>query len=267
IPPVTLALITGGVAVVCTQRFAPLSLSWQMPSLVMPPMSFSLTSFFAVSLPMIVLSVGLGNAQGLGFLRGQGYPVPANRVPSVLGLNSIVNAIFGGHAAIVSRNGMPIMASTEAGPVAGRYWANLVSAALTLLIAFAAYPVASLVGILPASYVLALAGVAILPSFQNAVEQAFAGKLRFGAIVAFIVACTPFSLLGISSAFWALIGGLIASLITERSDLLSHWRRVESSNERREQRLTVDLRPSAAHRISGRRRMPITSRIRNLSEH
>ena len=267
IPPVTLALIAGGVAVFLTRSLAPVSLAWQMPSLVVPSMSFSLTSFFAVSLPMIVLSVGLGNAQGLGFLRGQGYRVPANVVTFVLGLNSIINAMFGGHAAIVSRNGMPIMASTEAGPVAGRYWANLVSAALTLLIAVAAYPVASLVSILPTSYVLALAGVAILPSFQNAVEQAFSAKLRFGAIVAFVIACTPFSLLGISSAFWALIGGIVASLVCERADLISHWRRADPSNERREQRVQIDLRPSATHLISGRRRVPVTAQVRNLSEH
>jgi benzoate membrane transport protein len=267
IPPVTLALGAGGVAVFMTHNFGPVSLAWQMPNLVMPPMSFSLTSFFAVSLPMIVLSVGLGNAQGLGFLRGQGYRVPANVITFVLGLNSIINALFGGHAAIVSRNGMPIMASTEAGPVAGRYWANLTSAAMTLLIAVAAYPVASLVSVLPTSYVLALAGVAILPSFQNAVEQAFVGKLRFGAIVAFVISCTPFSLLGISSAFWALIGGIVASLICERADLVSHWRRADPGNERREQRLPVELRPSATHIISGRRRVPVTAQVRNLSEH
>ena len=77
-----------------------------------------------------------------------------------------------------------------------------------LLIALAAEPVASLLGILPHSYIVALAGVAILPSFQNALEQAFGGKLRFGAVVAFVVAATPFSLLGITSAFWALVGGL-----------------------------------------------------------
>ena len=73
---------------------------------------------------MVVLSMGLGNVQGLGFLRGQGYRVPVNPVTFVLGLNSVVNAFFGGHTAIVSRNGMPIMASSEAGPVGGRYWAN-----------------------------------------------------------------------------------------------------------------------------------------------
>jgi benzoate membrane transport protein len=268
IPPVGTALVTGAIAIIVTQNFSTATpVAWQWPTLVMPPIEFTLPSLMAVSVPMVVLSMGLGNVQGLGFLRGQGYQVPVNVVTVVLGLNSIVNAIFGGHAAIVSRNGMPIMASAEAGPVGGRYWANLISAALTLIIAIAAYPVASLLAILPLSYVLALAGVAILPSFQSAVEQAFSGKMRFGAVVAFVIACTPFSLFGVSSAFWALIGGLLASLIAERADLLGHWRRADVREERRAPRVAVDLRPSAAYQITGRRRTPILAQVRNLSDH
>jgi EAL domain-containing protein (putative c-di-GMP-specific phosphodiesterase class I)/predicted benzoate:H+ symporter BenE len=267
IPPVSLALVAGGIAVLLTRSATPAPLAWHLPTLVVPSIELSFSSFVAVSLPMVVLSMGLGNIQGLGFLRGQGYPVPVNVVTFVLGLNSVVNACFGGHAAIVSRNGMPIMASSEAGPVGGRYWANLISAALTLIIAFAAYPVASLFAMLPMSYVIALAGVAILPSFQNAVEMAFTGKMRFGAVVAFIIACTPFSLLGISSAFWALIGGMAASLIVERTDLLGHWRRTEAPEQRREPRLPVQVQPSAAYRVHGRRRTPLLTRVRDLSDH
>jgi hypothetical protein len=44
---------------------------------------------------------------------------------------------------------MPIMAGPEAGPVKARYCANLISAALSLLIALAATRVALLLGILP----------------------------------------------------------------------------------------------------------------------
>src|SRR5262249_16717392 len=97
--------------------------------------------------------------------------------------------------------------------------------------------------------------------------QAFSAKLRFGAIVAFVISCTPFTLLGISSAFWALIGGLIASLICERAELLGYWRITEPADERREQRTRVEIRPSAAHLVSGRRRTPVTAQVRNLSEH
>lgn len=224
VPPVGLAVIAGGIAVFVTERFTSAPIAWSLPIVAVPEISFSLPAIVAVSLPMLVLAIGLGNVQGLGFLLAQGYRVPVNRVTVVLGLNSIVNALFGGHPAIVARTGVAILASPEAGPLHTRYWANLIAATLTILLAFAAMPVASLIGILPKSYIFVLAGLAILSSFQDAMTKAFTEKLRFGAVVAFAVATTPFAFAGITSAFWAVIAGLVASLLAERGQILEHWR-------------------------------------------
>lgn len=224
LPPVGMAVVAGALAVVVAQRMSPAAVAWAPPSVTVPEMAFSLAAFVAISVPMVILALALGNVQGLGFLIGQGYPVPVDRVTVVVGLNSVVNALFGGHTAIVARTGTAILASREAGPLEGRYWANLIAAPLTVLIAIAATPVASLIGVLPSSYIVALGGLAILASFQDAMERTFAGGLRFGALVAFLVAATPFSLLGITSAFWALVAGFVGSLLTERSELVAHWR-------------------------------------------
>lgn len=224
VPPVGLAVIFGGVAVALAGRFTPAAISWSLPALVVPEMRFSISAIIAVSLPMIVLAMVLGNVQGLGFLLAQGYRVPVNWVTAVVGANSVVNAVLGGHPAIVARTGVAILASPDAGPVASRYWANLVAAVLTVSIAVAAGPVASLLGVLPRSYIFTVGGLAILSSFQDALEKAFSGKLKFGALVAFAVAATPFSILGITSAFWAVVAGLVASLLAERDQVLAHWR-------------------------------------------
>src|SRR6185436_15634127 len=116
------------------------------------------------------------------------------------------------------------------------------AASAMLLIALAAAPVTSLLGILPHSYIIALAGLAILPSFQDALERAFGGTLRFGAVVAFLVAATPFSILGITSAFWALVAGVAAALITDRAQMLTYWR--GEHTRRTEERLSVLVRPA-----------------------
>jgi hypothetical protein len=184
-------------------------------------------------------------------------------VTFVLGLVSVVNAAFGGHTAQPSRNGIPIMASPEAGPVHSRYWASLVASGAMLLIALAAAPVSSLLGILPHSYIIALAGLAILPSFQDALERAFGSTLRFGAVVSFLVAASPFSILGITSAFWALVAGLGAALLTDRAQLLMHWRGEQA--RRTETRLPVLIRPAWAVRVAGELRTPIRASIRNIS--
>jgi predicted benzoate:H+ symporter BenE len=43
-------------------------------------------------------------------------------------------------------------------------------------------------------------------------------------LVALVVAVTPFAVFGITSAFWAIIAGLLASLLVERRQLIGFWR-------------------------------------------
>jgi benzoate membrane transport protein len=224
VPPVGLAVVGGGIAVGLVGTTGVQPIVWTLPEFAVPPMTFSLSTAIAVSLPMVVLAIGLGNVQGLGFLLGQGYKVPVNPVSTMVGLASIINAFFGGHPATIARTGVAILASPDSGPASGRYWAAVISAALTIALALAATPVASLLNVLPKSYIYALAGLAILASLQDALEKSFSGGLRFGALVGFIVGATPFAVLGISSAFWAIIAGLVASWLVERKQLVDFWR-------------------------------------------
>ena len=63
----------------------------------------------------------------------------------------------------------------------------------------------------------------ILSSLQDAATKSFGSKMQFGALVAFVVAMTLFSVFGITSAFWAIVAGLFASLLVERSQLIDFW--------------------------------------------
>jgi benzoate membrane transport protein len=223
-PPIGLAVIFGGLAVFLLGKAAPEAVAWSLPDLGVPEMRFTLAAFVAVTLPMIVLAMGLGNVQGLGFLMSQGYKVPVTAITVIVGVNSMVNTVLGGHPATVGRAPTAILAGPDAGPKEGRYWASLIAAILTLSIALAAGAMTTLFMVLPRSFVVTLAGVAILSALQNAFETAFGGKLRFGALAALIVAATPFSVFGITSAFWALLAGIVASFMAERQELLPYWR-------------------------------------------
>jgi benzoate membrane transport protein len=187
-------------------------------------MEFSAGAVLAVGVPLVVLTLGLGNVQGLGFLAAQGYRVPVNVVSVVVGIASVVNALFGGHPASVARAGVAMLASPEVGPSDRRYLAVVLSALLTLALAFAALPLALAFGALPKGYVVALAGVAILGALQDALERSFGGQMKFGALVALAVAATPFTVFGIGSAFWALLCGLAASAAAERAQLAAFWK-------------------------------------------
>jgi benzoate membrane transport protein len=162
------------------------------------------------------MAVGIGNVQGIGMLLSKGYPAPVDRLTVVVGVNSVVNAIFGGHPSTVARNGVAILASEDAGPREQRYVANLVASLFALFLGFSATTAATLLDVLPMSLVVALAGLAILTAFLEALQRSFTGDLPMGALFAFGIAASPLTLFGVGSAFWALVGGMLASLVVER---------------------------------------------------
>jgi benzoate membrane transport protein len=224
IPPLGIAVVAGAIAVYTAGAYTTAPIQWALPSVAIPEIAFSGPAIVAIAMPMVVMAMGLGNVQGVGFLMAQGYRVPTDCTTVVVGVNSVVNALFGGHPAIVARTGVAILAAPDAGPPGSRYWAVLVAATLTITLAVAATPVMSLIGVLPSAYIYALAGLAVLSALQDAFEKAFGGKLRFASLVAFGVAATPFSVAGITSAFWAILAGVLAALFVERSELVTFWR-------------------------------------------
>jgi benzoate membrane transport protein len=224
VPPVGVAVVAGAVASALSGEMRSVPVHWALPVASLPGVSFSGSAVLAVSVPMVVLALGLGNVQGLGFLRAQGFEVPVNRVSVVVGVCSVFNALLGGHASTVSRIGVAILAGPEAGPHETRYRATVVAGVLTIGLALAAVPVASLLEVLPAAYLIALAGVAIFAALQDALERSFGHALRFGPALAFVVATTSFSYAGVTSAFWALVVGLAGSLLVDRKALADHWR-------------------------------------------
>jgi len=99
----------------------------------------------------------------------------------------------------------------------------VIAAVLTMIIAFAATPLASLLNVLPRTYVYALAGVAIIASLQDALEKSFEGNMRFGALVALVVAATPFSTPETTPTFQTILAKTAASACAERRQLIEFW--------------------------------------------
>jgi benzoate membrane transport protein len=68
--------------------------------------------------------------------------------------------------------------------------------------------------------VAALAGLTILTAFVDALQTAIATDLPMGSFFALAIAASPLTLFGVGSAFWALVGGVLASLVVERPMLI-----------------------------------------------
>ncbi len=197
-----------------------------LPSLVMPGATFSPEAVLTISVPMVVLVLGLGNVQALGYLEAQGYRVPANPLTVAIGVITSLSALLGGHPAAMTRVSSAILGGPESGPLERRYWGALVAYVGVVLVALTSGLMIALVLVLPPAYVFAVAGLAIFAAFQDALIRAFSGSLRSGSVVAFGVTLSTVVIAGIPSAFWALPAGIVASLILEREELFATWRPV-----------------------------------------
>jgi benzoate membrane transport protein len=229
LPPVPVAAVSGAVAVVMLRGIDLSSVGWVSPDPALATASFSLSTVVAVGLPLAILTFGLGNVQGIGFLRGEGYAVPARRISVATGWGSLVSGVLGGSPIGIGLGSTAIVAGSEAGPPRGRYWASVIAATFAVGIAVGGGTLAAVLGALPASYVTVVAGLASWQVFRGSVSGALAGELRIGAIVAFLVSATPFAVVGITSAFWAIPIGIAVSFALERRDLGRFWRQTRQA--------------------------------------
>ncbi len=220
LPPIGCAVIAGVVAAAIAGQVHPEAFQVAPPILVIGWPAINPGSLLTLSVPLVVMAIGIGNVQGIGMLVSQGYKPPINLITVIVGVNSIVNAFFGGHPSTVARNGVAIVAGDDAGPLDTRYVANVVASLCALAIGASATTASGLLAVLPFGLVASLAGLAILSALLDALQKTVKTDLPMGAFFALVIAASPLTLLGIGSAFWAIIGGLLVSLVVERVPLL-----------------------------------------------
>lgn len=221
LPPVGGALLTGGAALLAVGKVDVGAVVWAPPVFALVAPRFDPGAVLAVSLPVVAIVAGMNNPQGFGLLRSQGYAAPVNLLTTVTGAASMINALFGGFPASIQRIGLAILAGEEAGPRAGRYAAAVLASAGMAVLAGSAAAASSLTSVFPASFVSALAGLVLLTAVMEALRQALAGKTANGAFIAFVIAGSGLSVAGVGPTFWALIGGVAASLALEGRDLVA----------------------------------------------
>ncbi|MCR4399216.1 MAG: benzoate/H(+) symporter BenE family transporter [Firmicutes bacterium] len=220
IPPILATLVVGLGAAYAFGAFnlKNVHISWVAPQFV--PLQFSMDAFLSIAVPLAVLVIGAENAQAIGVLMAQGYNPPINTMTILSGIGGIVTAFFGGHNANIAGPMTAICSSEEAGPdKTGRYAATIING-LTFgsfgLFASAAVP---FVKAIPSALISLLAGLAMIGVLLSAFEGAFAArKFRAGAFFALVIAMSGITLFKISSPFWALVGGVIVSLVMESGD-------------------------------------------------
>lgn len=202
-----------------------------MPSFVTP--EFDWLAVLSVGVPL-ALVVQAENIQSMGVMIAAGFRPPVNNMTVISGVASVLVAPFGGHNGSIAGPMTAICGSDQAGEKSRRYAASVVCGVLFASFGLVAAVAVTAVTTLPAALITTVAGLAMLSVLLTAFTGAFgAGRFRLGALTALVVAISGVSLLEISSPFWALVAGVVASLVLEPDDFRAQRREQRSADARR----------------------------------
>jgi benzoate membrane transport protein len=217
--PVMLALLVGVIIAGLGDQFRldSVHLSLSQPLLVNP--EFRLDALFSVSLPLTLLAIASQNAPGVGILRANGYRAPVNAIMIFSGLGSILTAPFLGHGVNIAAPMTAICASPQAhSNPRGRYAAAAIQGACFIAFGLIGATAISLIQAFPAALVAVVAGLALLPVILQALQLSVAqSEHALGAAFALLIGASGISILGINSAFWAIVAGVVVGRLLQQT--------------------------------------------------
>jgi benzoate membrane transport protein len=179
------------------------------------PPAFDASVLLGVALPLFVVTMASQNVPGVAVLRACGYGhAPVSRLLTVTGVATLLLAPFGAFALNLAAISAALCMGPEAHPDPRRRWlAAAAAGGFYLAVAAFAGPLAALFAALPRELVVAVAGLALLPTIGRGLQAAVANDdEREPALVTFLVTASGLTLWGIGSAFWGVVFGVVALL-------------------------------------------------------
>lgn len=192
-------------------------LQWATPILVRP--QFSINALIGIALPLFIVTMASQNIPGVATIRAFGYQVPTSPLISWSGVATLLLAPFGAFAINLAAITAAISMGTEAHEDQDRrYVAAVMSGVFYIVVGLFGATVVGLFSALPGELVSAIAGLALLSTIGKGLVTALAQeKEREPALITFLVTASGMSLLGIGSAFWGLVAGILATMIARRT--------------------------------------------------
>ncbi len=188
------------------------------PRLELTAPTFTWQALTGIALPLYLVTMASQNVAGAAVLAGLGYRVPWRRAMLVTGAATVLSAPAGGHAVNLAAISAALTAGPEAGEDRSLRWVASTTAGLCLVVlGLGSTAAVVLVGAAPAGVVAAVAGLALLATLAASTQAALADPAeRIPAVAALVTAASGVAFLGISSAFWALVAGLLVRAVVGR---------------------------------------------------
>lgn len=218
LPPVLPALAAGLIVATFGGRFdvGNVRFSLSHPVLVAP--SFDPGAIFSIAVPLTLLAVATQNAPGVGILWANRYEPPVNAITIFSGVGSILTAPMVGNGLNIAAPMTAVCAGAESHPDReNRYVATVVQGLLFVAFGLVSATAISLIQALPLALIVCLAGLALLPVIFQALRLSVGQKDHtFAAGIALLIAASDLSILGISSAFWSIVAGVILAPVLKQ---------------------------------------------------
>ena len=218
-PPIIVAMIAGAVLLSLSGLIKPVPLTWHfaVPHLATP--AFSWQAIVNISVPLFFLVIGVQNIQAVGVLMAEGYTPPINAMYLIPSLGAFINGAVGAHPAVTAGPSTAICSSSAAGERKDlRFIAAFFEGVFWFCFALSAKVAVDAVKLVPPEFTAVLTGLAMFDVFGSAFRGAFTSQFKAGAVVAFFIAVTNVSILDIGAPFWAIVLGVLTSLLVERND-------------------------------------------------
>jgi benzoate membrane transport protein len=187
------------------------NLEWTWTKFNFTTPELSLPAFISFGIPLFIVTMTSQNMTGLSVMREHKYNTPLSPLLTGMGLMNILIAFLGGFsinlAAITAALGMGKDVHQDHNK---RYVAAVVAGTLYTVIGFCAGTITSLFSILPKEIIFTVAGLALFATVSSSLEKALANpESKDASFITFLIAASGISFYKISSAFWAILIGLM----------------------------------------------------------
>lgn len=182
-----------------------------LSTIVLTAPAWDVATLIGLGVPLYLVTMASQNLPGFAVLRGSGYQPPTQPILVVTGAASLGTAFMGAHTSNLAAISAALCTGADAHPDPAKRWMTGPFYALFWgLIALFGASLVGLFGVLPPALLATVAGTALLGSMAGAMGSALAGDQdRLAAAGTLAVTVSGVTLMGVGSAFWGLVFGLL----------------------------------------------------------
>ena len=172
---------------------------------------WDVATLVGLGVPLYLVTMASQNLPGFAVLRASGYRPPTQPVLGVTGAVSLGTAFLGAHTSNLAAISAALCTGPDAHPDPAKRWmTGPFYAFFWGLIALFGASLVGIFGALPPALLVTVAGTALLGSMAAAMGAALAGDQdRLAAAGTLAVTVSGVTLMGVGSAFWGLVFGLL----------------------------------------------------------